>query len=74
MARRKGSSEAGPPGDNPSKPTEGKTVGQGGTGQGKPDQFFDAWLDRGLHKMFDSVAQEPIPEELLRLIEEDRNK
>ena len=35
---------------------------------------FDLWLNRGLHRMFDEVAQEPIPEELLRLIEADRNK
>jgi len=35
---------------------------------------FDLWLQRGLHQLFDSVADEPIPEELLRLIEEDRNK
>ena len=33
---------------------------------------FDLWLQRGLHKLFDDVASEPIPEELLRLIEEDR--
>lgn len=35
---------------------------------------FDIWLQHGLHQMFDGVAQEPIPEELLRLIEADRNK
>ena len=35
---------------------------------------FDLWLQRGLHKLFDDVANEPIPEELLRIIEEDRNK
>lgn len=38
-----------------------------------PDQAFDLWLKRGLHKLFDDVANEPIPEELLKLIEEDRN-
>ncbi|MBV9782951.1 MAG: hypothetical protein JO264_03950 [Acidisphaera sp.] len=40
----------------------------------KPDAAFDVWLQRGLHKMFDDVASEPIPEELLRLIEDDRKK
>ncbi len=35
---------------------------------------FDIWLQHGLHQMFDPVAKEPIPEELLRLIEADRNK
>jgi hypothetical protein len=35
---------------------------------------FDLWLQRGLHQTFDSVAREPLPEELLKLIEEDRRK
>ena len=30
---------------------------------------FDLWLDRGLHKLFDDVANEPVPEEFLRMIE-----
>jgi hypothetical protein len=34
---------------------------------------FDTWLNRGLHKMYDDVAQEPIPDDLLKLIEDDRN-
>lgn len=38
------------------------------------DDAFDIWLRRGLHAMFDEVASEPIPEELLRLIEADRRK
>ena len=40
----------------------------------KTDAAFDLWLQRGLHQLFDDVAQEPIPDELLRLIEEDRKK
>jgi hypothetical protein len=36
------------------------------------DRAFDLWLDQGLHAMFDEVAKEPIPDELLRLIERDR--
>lgn len=39
-----------------------------------PDAAFDIWLRRGLHKMFDEVAREPIPPELLNLIEQDRRK
>ncbi len=34
---------------------------------------FDVWLQRGLHQLFDDVAKEPVPEELLRLIEDDRD-
>ena len=40
----------------------------------KGDAAFDLWLDRGLHKLFDDVANEPVPEELLRLIEEGRRR
>lgn len=35
---------------------------------------FDIWLQRGLHQLYDDVAKEPIPDELLKLIEEDRLK
>jgi hypothetical protein len=40
----------------------------------KPSAAFDVWLQRGLHQMFDDVANEPIPEELLKIIENDRQK
>ena len=40
----------------------------------QPPAAFDLWLQRGLHQMFDDVANEPIPEELLKIIENDRNK
>ena len=42
------------------------------TSPGKAPAAFDLWLQRGLHKLFDDVASEPIPDELLRLIEDDR--
>jgi Anti-sigma factor NepR len=35
-------------------------------------EAFDIWLQRGLHQLYDSVAKEPIPDDLLRLIEQDR--
>ncbi len=44
------------------------------TGDRKPGAAFDVWLQRGLHQLFDEVAREPIPEELLRIIEADRDK
>ena len=40
----------------------------------KADAAFDVWLQRGLHEIYDKVAREPIPDELLRLIEEDRKR
>lgn len=36
------------------------------------DRAFDLWLQRGLHQLYDQVAKEPLPADLLRLIEEDR--
>nr|WP_235907699.1 NepR family anti-sigma factor [Siccirubricoccus phaeus] len=36
------------------------------------EQAFDLWLQRGLHQLYDNVANEPIPDALLKLIEEDR--
>jgi hypothetical protein len=39
-----------------------------------PDAAFDLWLKRGLHQLYDGVASEAIPPELLRLIEQDRRK
>ncbi|WP_424134596.1 NepR family anti-sigma factor [Roseomonas chloroacetimidivorans] len=45
-----------------------------GRGSAAPEAAFDLWLQRGLHQMFDDVMREPIPEELLRLIEQDREQ
>ena len=42
-------------------------------GATKPEPF-DLWLKRGLHQIYDDVANEPIPEDLLNLIEEHRKK
>jgi len=36
------------------------------------DVAFDMWLERGLHAMYDDIAKEPVPPELLALIERDR--
>ncbi len=41
-------------------------------GEGVPNAAFDLWLQRSLHQLFDKVAKEPIPEELLRLIQQAR--
>ncbi|WP_249208697.1 NepR family anti-sigma factor [Acetobacter okinawensis] len=43
-------------------------------GRQSRDQAFDVWLKRGLHQLFDDVVNEPVPEELLKLIEEDRSR
>lgn len=39
-----------------------------------PQSAFDLFVERGLHAIYDGVLAEPIPDELLRLIENDRRK
>ncbi len=58
------------PKDPPPPPPDSAPRG----GEGGPGGAFDLWLQRSLHQLFDNVAQEPIPEELMRLIEADRRK
>jgi hypothetical protein len=36
------------------------------------DDAFDLWLGRSLHTAFDAVAAEPIPEDILKMIDDDR--
>lgn len=57
----------------PALPDSGPKSGRRGR-RSAPDVAFDLWLERGLHAMFDEVAKEPIPPELLALIEADRTK
>lgn len=64
-------SSDGPAKGNASKRTPGN-VGRGR--KAAPDVAFELWLERGLHKMYDDIASEPIPPELLELIERDRKK
>ena len=42
------------------------------TGRGKPksDTVFDGWLTHHLSRLYDPVIQEPIPVDLLKLLEE----
>lgn len=53
-------------------PSTGGSPEAASTKAQKGQGAFDLWLNRGLHKLFDDVTSEPVPEELLRLIEEDR--
>lgn len=38
------------------------------------DSAFDNWLNRGLHQIFDDVMNEPIPAELLKILQSDQDK
>ncbi len=67
-ARTMADSKSGGAGKRPA-PRMGRN---GRTPSGEEAEAFDIWLQRGLHQLYDSVAKEPIPDELLRLIEQDR--
>jgi hypothetical protein len=41
---------------------------------GKGERAFDTWLKQGLHKLYDDIASEPVPDLLLKMIEQDRTK
>ena len=55
---------------NPTEPPPQR--GPDDAGEATPRDAFDLWLRRSLHRLYDGVAQEPVPPELLRLIEADR--
>ena len=38
------------------------------------EQPFDKWLRKQLHAMFDEVVNEPLPADLVRLIDEDADR
>ena len=38
------------------------------------DRPFDMWLHKQLHAMYDEIASEPLPDELIELIEHDAKK
>ena len=49
--------------------------------EGKPneqsrstDSAFDLWLNRGLHQLFDDVMKEPVPPDLLKIVQDDKKK
>ncbi len=56
-------------------PSEGKDVS---AANGKPvarmNQPFDHWLHKQLHAMYDDIASEPLPDDLLQLIDSDADK
>jgi hypothetical protein len=43
---------------------------RGQAGGTKTNPAFDAWLEGKLHNMFDAVAAEPLPSDLVKLLEQ----
>ena len=41
--------------------------------EGVPDRPFDRWLQKQLHAMYDEIAGEPLPTDLLNLIDIDKD-
>jgi hypothetical protein len=60
---------------NDDKPLKGRAV-EAARGNSKPptERPFDMWLQKQLHAMYDEIAAEPLPEELLGLIDHDAKK
>jgi hypothetical protein len=54
----------------PAKPTALGSESRPGGGPSAEDDIFGLWLRRQLHQCYAAIIAEPIPEELLRLIEE----
>jgi hypothetical protein len=50
----------------------GMSPSAGGSRAGSADAAFDIWLQRGLREVYGEVAEEPIPPEILALIENSR--
>ncbi len=57
---------------NDKKTLKGHT-GEAARGKTKSavERPFDIWLQKQLHAMYDEIASEPLPEDLLALIERD---
>jgi hypothetical protein len=66
MARRKGSVGPGEPPRPPRRAAESRG--------NKTDGYFNAWLEKGLHELFDNVAKEPLPDSLLSLLDPNTPK
>ena len=60
---------------NDDKPLRGR-AGETARGKSKPptERPFDMWLQKQLHAMYDEIAAEPLPDELLNLIDHDAKK
>ena len=53
------------------KPEDGRAARAARSKPRGGDRPFDLWLHKQLHAMYDEIASEPLPNELLNLIEKD---
>ena len=67
MARRKGDSDT-----VKGLPPVSRTRNRGDVAVGKRDRYFETWLDKSLPDLYDGVTNEPIPESLLKLLDDSK--
>ena len=58
--------------DKPKKDRAGETARA--KMKASTERPFDVWLQKQLHAMYDEIASEPLPTDLLNLIESDAEK
>jgi hypothetical protein len=58
--------------DKPKKDRAGETARA--KMKASTERPFDVWLQKQLHAMYDEIASEPLPMDLLNLIESDAEK
>jgi hypothetical protein len=56
--------------DGYGSPADKGAVDRNARGKPKSDPVFDGWLNHHLSRLYGPVVDEPIPEDLLRLLEE----
>ncbi|KAF0103547.1 MAG: Uncharacterized protein FD144_2138 [Rhodospirillaceae bacterium] len=56
---------------NDDKPDAGRAGGPARSKSRSNDRPFDMWLHKQLHAMYDEIASEPLPDDLLNLIDKD---
>jgi hypothetical protein len=61
---------------NDNKPQKDRAANVARNKQVKPpaERPFDMWLQKQLHAMYDEIAAEPLPDDLISLIERDAEK
>ena len=57
--------------DKPQKDRTGEPVRNNKVKAAPAERPFDMWLQKQLHAMYDEIAAEPLPDDLVKLIERD---
>ncbi|WP_422014780.1 NepR family anti-sigma factor [Reyranella sp.] len=57
--------------NNDDKPESSRAASAARAKPRASDRPFDLWLHKQLHAMYDEIASEPLPDDLVNLIEKD---